>query len=721
MEELRLFAVAGVTTPPVELSRKVEEQLYSCCLTLPLPPQFLIFSQGQWPEEKSSITLDIFLDSENIGKMTEEARCFTWDSTGLSGRKAGEKMQLKVKVIGLSKPSPELTKATTAKKIAATKKTAAAKKTAKSPPTQAQKETRDKKEKCVSDTLEKPEKCSEKVERGSENLKLSPDLEKAEPGDDVIENTPPVPKKGKPGRKKKSLTLVKSVLEAVDSRKASPTPAEVKKTKQTQLNFAGVRKTSPVVGAAQKCSDAAEKDKKGSASDKNVVLVDVDETEEKEPRARKAVPQTTTDVMLVTEDDRCEAQVMADMHSPLPRKPAKQKRLRSDEGDGTPDGPTPKKRGTRMRALTSDPSTPKSGRAKTALGDSSFSENVVKAPQNTGMVTHSDGRLTRCIELSARAPRPSARWGHTMLLTQPRCAMLIGGQGDRQQLSKDSIWSLHTETRKWSSQDIQSENQKPEYRMGHTATYDPTLRCIYIFGGSKNSRWFHDVHVFDLDEKKWTLAKVNGKAPTRAYHTATLHRHELWIFGGVYPRPDPNPDGCSNDIHIFSPVMQGWYSPIVQGEKPIPRSGHSATLIKDQLVMFGGWDAPFCYNDLFILDLTTVDWCKPDVKGTPPKPRSWHASCALSNERILIHGGYDGDNALEDSFIFDLGALSWSRLVIPNAPKARAGHAAVSLPYSHQNQEEDEVLVFGGGDNDGEFFDDLLSFAIPFNAVVEVE
>lgn len=70
------------------------------------------------------------------------------------------------------------------------------------------------------------------------------------------------------------------------------------------------------------------------------------------------------------------------------------------------------------------------------------------------------------------------------------------------------------------------------------------------------------------------LFQVSGKAPTRAYHSATLYRHELWIFGGVYPRPDPQPDGCSNDIHIFSPVMESWYSPIVKGEKPIPRSGY---------------------------------------------------------------------------------------------------------------------------------------------------
>ena len=35
---------------------------------------------------------------------------------------------------------------------------------------------------------------------------------------------------------------------------------------------------------------------------------------------------------------------------------------------------------------------------------------------------------------------------------------------------------------------------------GHTATYDLTEQCIYIFGGSKNSGWFHDVHVYDTDE-----------------------------------------------------------------------------------------------------------------------------------------------------------------------------------------------------------------------------
>lgn len=46
-------------------------------------------------------------------------------------------------------------------------------------------------------------------------------------------------------------------------------------------------------------------------------------------------------------------------------------------------------------------------------------------------------------------------------------------------------------------------------------------------------------------------------------------------------------------------------------------------------------------------------WPKYDFENT--FGFSWHASCALANNRILIHGGYDGDLALEDTHIFNLG------------------------------------------------------------------
>ena len=61
----------------------------------------------------------------------------------------------------------------------------------------------------------------------------------------------------------------------------------------------------------------------------------------------------------------------------------------------------------------------------------------------------------------------------------------------------------------WNKPDTSSQGPNPELRMGHTATYDPTMRCIYVFGGSKNLKWFNDIHVLDIDEWKWELVKVS--------------------------------------------------------------------------------------------------------------------------------------------------------------------------------------------------------------------
>ena len=65
-----------------------------------------------------------------------------------------------------------------------------------------------------------------------------------------------------------------------------------------------------------------------------------------------------------------------------------------------------------------------------------------------------------------------------------------------------------TDYQLWNKPDTTAQGPNPELRMGHTAVYDHTIRCIYVFGGSKNLKWFNDVHVLDIDEWKWELVKV---------------------------------------------------------------------------------------------------------------------------------------------------------------------------------------------------------------------
>ena len=65
------------------------------------------------------------------------------------------------------------------------------------------------------------------------------------------------------------------------------------------------------------------------------------------------------------------------------------------------------------------------------------------------------------------------------------------------------------------------------------------------------------------------------------------------------------------------------------------------------------------------------------------------------------------------AFIAD--QMSWSQIRFDNNLPARVGHKCLCMPYRHDNGEEDEIIIFGGGDNDGAFFDDLYSIYVPFN------
>ena len=61
----------------------------------------------------------------------------------------------------------------------------------------------------------------------------------------------------------------------------------------------------------------------------------------------------------------------------------------------------------------------------------------------------------------------------------------------------------------WSLLDNKTSGSRPDVRMGHAAVYDPTFRCVYVHGGSKNLRWFSDVHILDVDEWQWQAVEVS--------------------------------------------------------------------------------------------------------------------------------------------------------------------------------------------------------------------
>ncbi|NXL56689.1 TYW23 protein, partial [Chordeiles acutipennis] len=211
------------------------------------------------------------------------------------------------------------------------------------------------------------------------------------------------------------------------------------------------------------------------------------------------------------------------------------------------------------------------------------------------------GSLQPCALPSPGSPSP--RWCHAMCLSDLGTAVLIGGEGAGQQSCKDALWKLEIDSDFWLPVGFQLQNTMPLCLHGHTATYDPDTKRIYVFGGIREDKDYSSIYILDTVTWKWLLVAAKGRMPVLTYHSATIYHKELFVFGGTFPKKASLAVGpCSNVLYVFNPEHEIWYQPISEGEKPLPRLGHSATLLKNKLLIFGGRRASLYLSDMHILD-----------------------------------------------------------------------------------------------------------------------
>ncbi|GCB80358.1 hypothetical protein scyTo_0018091 [Scyliorhinus torazame] len=225
-----------------------------------------------------------------------------------------------------------------------------------------------------------------------------------------------------------------------------------------------------------------------------------------------------------------------------------------------------------------------------------------------------------CVKSLPNKACPSPRWDHTLCLSDPDTAILIGGKGSQKSYCKDGLWRLEIDGDNfWFPLETTSTMTIPIPRSvcGHSATYDPDTKRIYIFGGMKDEECFNNVYILDTLTWKWSFVIGKGKVPSLAYHSAVVFQRELFIFGGLLCRPQLPVERCSNTLYIFNPEHEIWYQPIVVGERPLPRYGHSGTLLGDKLILFGGSRNQVFLNDLHVLDLGFMEYVSVQVRGCP--------------------------------------------------------------------------------------------------------
>ncbi|XP_051942582.1 uncharacterized protein zgc:163014 isoform X1 [Hippocampus zosterae] len=320
---------------------------------------------------------------------------------------------------------------------------------------------------------------------------------------------------------------------------------------------------------------------------------------------------------------------------------------------------------------------------------------------------------------------PSNRWSHTMCLSDPDTAILIGGETSDQKTCKDSLWKLELDHDFWYPMSSSTCGPAPPCTRGNSATYDPESKAVYVYGGLTEGQRNSELYILNTLTWRWKLVTTKGNVPTLAYHSAVFYKKELFVFGGVHASQSSGEKTCSNALYIFNPEFQLWYKPIVEGDKPLPRFGHSITLLSHKLIIFGGRKTATYLNDLHILDLGFMEYTAVKYGNMPPVPRGFHAALPVSDNRILVSGGCSAIGALRDVHVFNTDTNLWSSVASSELSfKPRAGHSMIHLtssttPADSLTQRQDEsvkvhctLLVFGGSDCSGTFYNDMVKCAV---------
>ncbi|WWD06222.1 hypothetical protein V865_004308 [Kwoniella europaea PYCC6329] len=223
---------------------------------------------------------------------------------------------------------------------------------------------------------------------------------------------------------------------------------------------------------------------------------------------------------------------------------------------------------------------------------------------------------------------------------------------------------------------------------------------IWIIGGVDKSSCWRGVAWFDTESLLWSTIETRGEQfpPLRA-HTTTLVGDKLFIFGGG--------DGpsYSNEVWILDTVTHHFSRPTIGTPKtpiPPPRRAHTTVLYKNYLIVFGGGNGQAALNDVWALDITdtnNLSWQEWKTKGDIPQKKGYHTA-NLVGDKMIVFGGSDGHASFADIHILNLQTRVWT-LISTDVKHNRLSHTSTQVG---------SYLFIIGGHNGQTYAQDVLLF-----------
>ncbi|OII72623.1 kelch motif family protein [Cryptosporidium andersoni] len=160
------------------------------------------------------------------------------------------------------------------------------------------------------------------------------------------------------------------------------------------------------------------------------------------------------------------------------------------------------------------------------------------------------------------------------------------------------------------------------------------------------------------------------------------------------------------DINGCHKILQ-WYKVQSYGDKPSPRSLHTANVVGDSMYIFGGYDGRNRINSLLKFDFNSSKWTDLNIshiKSPLPEPRDRHAS-AVYKDCIYIFGGHNGTEELNDIWWYNTNNYTWNTI----SEACSSSRGCPSPRHSHSCFVfEKYIYIFGG--NDGRYLNDMWRF-----------
>jgi N-acetylneuraminic acid mutarotase len=295
---------------------------------------------------------------------------------------------------------------------------------------------------------------------------------------------------------------------------------------------------------------------------------------------------------------------------------------------------------------------------------------------------------------------PPAQVYHQLVYdpTSNSTILLSGSTGGYIQ-PKEDIWMYKTETNEWSL----IGSIKSDFPRG---VYVPDLDQVVIYSAvrviSANSGTTAK-KLYTLDVNTMTLERIEDETMPVGYAFSPLvydaESKKVILFGGWILDED---NAYHNETFAYDPALNSWeqMNPEIM---PKERSDHMMVYhpTMDRVILLGGefdWSEP--EYGTWSYDYNTDSWSLLEEETKPPDRLLSAMVYVDSTDQIFLFGGISGGVGLNDMWVYDHAANTWTALT-PNgdAPGGRGYHALAYDPVA------DKVILFGGGltYNPGEF------------------